>query len=105
MSAAEPRRAVRDRHGAIIGGNSAEFGKPVDREHPDAAAIGEDRQPLSRRRFHPPQRLGAVEQFAQIQHAQDAGAAERGVIDRVRAGQRAGMGGGGLGALRHAGRT
>ena len=37
-----------------------------------------------------------------IRHPQHAGAAERGIVDRVRAGQRAGMGRGGLGALRHA---
>ena len=52
--------------------------------------------------FNATQRLGAVEQLAQIRHPQDPGAAERGVIDRVRAGQRAGVGRGGLGALRHA---
>ena len=49
-----------------------------------------------------PERLGAVEQLAQIGYPQHAGAAERGIVDRVRAGQRAGMGRGGLGALRHA---
>ena len=84
------------------GGDTAEFDQPVDREHADAAAIGQDRQPLARRRFDAAQRLGAVEQFAQIRDPQDAGAPECGVIDRVRAGQRAGMGRGGLCALRHA---
>ena len=31
-----------------VGGNAAQFDQPVDREHADAAAIGQDRQPLSR---------------------------------------------------------
>ena len=83
-------------------GNSAQFDKPIDRENADAAAIGQDRQPLSRRLLDTPERLGAVEQFAKIRHPQHSGAAERGVIDRVRAGQRAGMGRGRLRALRHA---
>ena len=52
--------------------------------------------------FEPAQRLGAVEQFAQIRYPQHAGALERGVVDRIRACQRAGMGCGGLRALRHA---
>ena len=82
--------------------NSTEFDKPIDGEDTDAAAIGQDRQPLSRRRFDPPQRLGAVEQLAKIRYPQDPGATERGVIDRVRAGQRAGVGRGGLCPLRHA---
>ncbi len=53
------------------------------------------------RRFEPPERLGAVEQFAQIGYAQDAGALKRGVVDRISPGQRAGMGCSGLRALRH----
>ena len=84
-----------------FGGNAAEFDQPVDRQHADAAAIGQDRKPLSGRRFHPPERLGAVEQFAQIRYAQDAGALKRGVIDGIGPGQRAGMGRSGPRALRH----
>jgi hypothetical protein len=84
------------------GGNSTQFNQPVDRQHADAATVGQDREPLARRRFDPPQRLGAVEQLAQIRHPQDAGALECGVVDRIRSGQRTGMGRGGPGALRHA---
>ena len=102
MSAAAPHRALSRIAGVDRGRDSAEFDQPVDRQHADAAAIGQDRQPLSRRRFDPPQRLGAVEQLAQIRYPQDAGATERGVVDRVRAGQRAGMGRSGFCALRHA---
>ena len=54
------------------------------------------------RRFDPPERLGAVEQFAKIRYPQHAGALKRGIVDRVRAGQRAGVGRSGLRALRHA---
>ena len=81
---------------------SSEFDQPVDGEHADAAAIGEDREPLSRRRVEPPQGLGAVEQFAEIADPQNAGATERGVVDRIRTGERAGVGRGGFRALRHA---
>ncbi len=52
--------------------------------------------------FDAAERLGAVEQFAKIRNPQHAGTAERGIIDRVRTGERAGMGRGGLRALRHA---
>ena len=37
------------------------------------------------------QRFGGREQLVEIDHAQQAGAAERSVVDRIRAGQRAGM--------------
>ena len=52
--------------------------------------------------FEPPQGLGAVEQFAEIADPQNAGATERGVVDRIRTGERAGVGRGGFRALRHA---
>ena len=102
MSAATPHRASSRISGDDGGRNSAQFDQPVDREHADAAAIGQDRQPLARRRFEAAQRLGAVEQLAQIGDPQHAGALERGIVDRVRTCQRAGMGCGRLGALRHA---
>ena len=38
------------------------------------------------------ERFGGGEQFVEIEHAQQAGAAERGIIDRIGAGERAGMG-------------
>ena len=82
-----------------VGGNAAQLDQPVDGQHADAAAIGQDRQPLSGRRFEPPERLGAVEQLAKIGYPQDAGALKRGIVDRVRAGQRAGMGRGRLARL------
>ena len=47
-----------------------------------------------------PERLGSGEQLVEIEHAQQAGAAERGVVDRVRAGERAGVGLRRLGTLR-----
>ena len=75
--------------------------QPVDREHADAAAIGQDRKPLPGGRFDPPERLGAVEQFAQVRDPQDTGALKRGVVDGISPGQRAGMGCRRPGALRH----
>ena len=84
------------------GRDSTEFGKPIDRQNTDTAAIGQDRQPFPRRRFDPPQRLGAVKQLAKIRYPQDPGATERRVIDLVRAGQRAGVGRRGFCPLRHA---
>ena len=51
--------------------------------------------------FEPAERLGAVEQFAQVRHAQDAGALKRRVVDGISPGQRAGMGCRRPGALRH----
>ncbi len=47
-----------------------------------------------------PERFGSIEQFAEIEHAQQASAAKRCGVDRIRAGQRAGMGGGRLGSRR-----
>ncbi len=75
-----------------VGGSAAEFDQPVNRQYADAAAIGQDRKPLSGRRFEPPERLGAVKQFAQVRYAQDAGALKGCVVDGVCPGQRAGMG-------------
>ena len=51
---------------------------------------------------HAAERLRRGEQLVEIEHAQQAGAAERGVVDRVRAGERAGVGLRRLGALRMA---
>ena len=82
--------------------NSAELDQSIDGEDTDAAAIGQDGEALSRRRLDAAERLGAIEQLAQIGDPQDARAAERRVIDGVSAGECTGMGGGRLRALRHA---
>ena len=42
------------------------------------------------------ERLGGLEQLAEVEDPQQAGAPEGGVVDRVGAGERAGMGGGRL---------
>ena len=91
------QRRLRD-----AGERAAEIDQPVDGEHADAAAIGQNRQPLARKRLLPPQRLGGGEELVEIEHAQQAGAAEGGVVDRVGTRQRARMGGGGLRPLRMA---
>ena len=41
------------------------------------------------------QRFGGSEQFVEVEHPQQAGAAERGAIDGVGTGERAGVGRGG----------
>ena len=47
---------------------------------------------LPGKRLDPAQRLGGGEQFVEPAHAQQPGAAERRLVDRVRSGERAGMG-------------
>ena len=63
----------------------------------DAAAVGQDGQPLVARRDAVAQGLGGVEQLAQASHAHQSGAREGGIVDRGRARHRAGVRGGGLG--------
>ena len=46
---------------------------------------------LPGKRLLPPERLGGGEQLVEVEHAQQPGAAERGVIDRIGAGERAGV--------------
>ena len=82
-------------------GYAAEFDQPVNRQHADAATISQDGKALSGWRFDPPERLGAVEQFAEIRYAQDAGTLKCGVIDGIGPGQRAGMSCSRPRALRH----
>ena len=82
------------------GETPSEVGKPIDGQHADPAAIGEDGQPLAWKRLRPPQRLRCGKQLIQVEHPQQAGAAKRGIVHRVRAGQRSGVGLRPLGALR-----
>ena len=63
----------------------------------DAAAVGQDGQPLVARRDAVAQRLGGIEQLAQPGHAHQPGAREGGIVDRGRARHRAGVRGRGLG--------
>ena len=90
--------------GEMLGELAAEIRQPVHRKHADAAAVGQDGKPLAGERRHMSEGLRGGEQFVEIEHAQQTGAAERGVIDRIRAGERAGMGHRRLGALRDGGR-
>ena len=88
------RGRVQHRQGA------AQVDQPVHRQHADAAAIGQDRQPLAGGLAQVSQGFGGGEQLVQRQHPQQAGTTEGGVVDRVGAGQRTGMGRRSLGALR-----
>jgi len=76
--------------------------QPIDREDTYAAAIGQDRQPFSWRQFDTPQRLAQSNNSRRSDTRKNSRATERGIVDRVRTGQRAGMGRGSLRALRHA---
>jgi hypothetical protein len=78
---------------------AAEIGEAVDGEDADAAAIGQDGEPPPGEGAEPSERFRRGEQFVEIEHAQQTGAAERGVVDRVGTGKRAGVGRGRLGAL------
>ena len=84
------------------GESAAKIDEPIHGQHADPAAVGEDRQPLARKRPHPPERLGRGKQLVEIEHPQQAGAAKRGVVDRIGTGERAGMRLRRLGALRMA---
>ena len=70
----------------------------VDGENAGATAIGDDAQPPALDGREAGERLGGLEQLFQVGDAQQTGAAEGGVGRAVAAGQRAGVGGGGLGA-------
>ena len=74
----------------------------VHRQHPGAAAVGDDAQTVGAQRRHPRQRLGGGEQALQRLDPQHARAAEGGFIDRVGPGQRPGMRGRRLGRRRRA---
>ena len=93
-------RSLRDR--GYLGGRSSEIDQPVDRQHADPAAIGQDREPLADGTGQPSESLRRVEELAQVHHAQQPRAAKRGVVDVVGAGQRAGMRCGRPGGFAHA---
>ena len=90
---------------ALVSGESsakraAEIDQAIDGEHAQSAAIRQHGEALSGKRLQPAERLGRIEQLFEIEDAEQAGTVERGVIDRVGAGERAGMGRGSLRALR-----
>ena len=77
----------------------------VNGQHAEAAAVGQDqRGACLKNGFCAPERLGGCEHLVEIGDAQQAGAAKRGLIDGVRAGERAGVRRGGLRTLRMAAR-
>ena len=63
--------------------DTTEFCQPVDCEHADTAAIGEHGEAIAVQGPEMAERFGGVEEFAQVEYAQETGAAEGGVIDRV----------------------
>ncbi len=88
------------------GERAAEIDQAVDRQHADAAAVGQDREALCPETgFCRPSVSAAAKSCVEIEHAQEAGAAEGGVVDGVRAGERAGVGRGRLRGLARGGPT
>ena len=70
--------------GAISARRAAEIDQAVDREHADAAAVGQNGEALAVERLDPPERFGGREQFVQPAHAQQAGAPESRVVNLIR---------------------
>ena len=91
---------LRHRLGRNRGERAAEIDQPIDREHADPAAVRQDREALAREGLLPAERLGRGEELVEVEHAQQPGAAKGGLVDRVGAGERAGMGCRGPRALR-----
>src|SRR6185437_6479062 len=61
----------------------------IGREHRRSAAIGHDGKPRSQIASPTRQNLRGVEQLSQCVHPQNAGPAEGGIVDGIRAGKRA----------------
>ena len=87
------------RIGRNVGQFAGKVRQTIHRQHADAAAIGQYRQPLAGQCRQMAKRLGGGEQLVEIEHPQQPGAPEGRIIDRIRAGQRPGMGHCRLGAL------
>ena len=82
---------VTDRLRRKLGEPAAEINQSVGRQHPGAAAVGQDREPVAARSLCHGERLHRIEQLLQPEHAQHTGAPEGGVVDRISAGQRSGV--------------
>ncbi len=82
--------------------DAAVLDQRIGREHGRAAAVGQDGEAVASLRLRGRQRLRRFEQLGHVANPQHAGATESGVIDLVRAGERAGMRGCGFLALRKA---
>ena len=84
-----PRRSIVS--GANVGQPPACRLERIDGQHAGAAAIGHDGEPVADLLARQRQRLDRIEQLGHCADPQHAGAAERGVVHRVAAGQHAGM--------------
>jgi hypothetical protein len=82
---------LRERRLRQAGERAAEIDEPVDGEHADAAAVGDDGQALAGEGLLAAECLGSGEQFVEIEHAQQARASEGCILDRVGSGEGAGM--------------
>ena len=68
-----------------------QIGEPVNGEHAEAAAVGDDRQALAGEGLLPTERLGSGKQFVEVENTQQTGAPESRIVDRVGSGKGAGM--------------
>jgi hypothetical protein len=90
----------RQRLGRYCRGGAAEIDQSVDREHADTAPVREDGEALARERLLTAEGLCGSEELVEVEHAQEAGAPECRLVNRIRSRKRPGMGGGGAGAVR-----
>jgi len=80
-------------------GQGAAAGHRQDRQHADAAAIGDNGKPPAGKRRDPAKRFGCGEQFFEVQHPQQPTATERSGVHGIRARKCAGVGFCSLGTL------
>ena len=81
----------RDRFRRQLSQAAAEIEQRIGRENANAAAVGEDREPIARWLACNRERLGRLEQRLEVEHAQQAGALEGSVVYGIAAGERACM--------------
>ena len=74
-----------------LGEPAALLDQAVGGEHADAAAVGDDRQAIAGDAHIAAERLDCGEQLIEGLDAEHAGAAEGGIVDPIRAGERAGV--------------
>ena len=79
---------------------AAEVDKPIDGQHADTAAIGENGQALSRKWFLPSERLGRGKKLVEIEDAQQARPSKRRIVDSIGTRKRTRVGRGCSRALR-----
>ena len=70
-----------------VGEFAAKIGEAIHRKHADAAAVGQNGQPIAGQCRQAPKRFRSSKQLVKIEDAQQPGTVKRRIVDRVRAGQ------------------